>query len=121
MKENMKKCISQLNEYGVVQDAAVLSGDYKANNRLFKKINKAYEMINADEDRTSVYLELLRSAESASTLTSCCANMMKANVETFLARKKLDELVANTEIHPIFSFNAKMFLSEWDKRHLPGV
>ena len=118
MKENILKCIARHNEYGLVLDETTISGDYKTNHQIFKKVKKAYATINDSDDKRLAYLELMRSTTSSSILTSCCANMMKGDIEPNIARKKLEEQAVDAKIHPILAFNAKMFLSEWDKGNI---
>ncbi|MDF9825378.1 hypothetical protein M2475_001833 [Breznakia sp. PF5-3] len=47
--------------------------------------------------------------------------MLKLNISSKLAREKLEEVKNNDEYHPLFRFNAEMFLKEWDKGNIKPI
>jgi len=120
----MKKLLDYLErfeKYGKIRDISNLDGDYKSGNKAYKEMEKIFEMAKESDDREKFYLEILNVSNSPSALITCCAHMMKLDVKSNLARKKLEEIRDGGKYHPIFSFNAKMFLSEWDKGNIKKV
>jgi len=119
-----KKLMDYLNEFiecGTIQDTATLNGDYKANNKAYKKTEKIFSLAKDNYDSEEFYLAILATTVSASALTTCCAHMMKLKVQSDVARKKLEEIQKNKEYHPIFRSNVKLFLQEWDKGNIKPI
>ena len=109
---------TRFEELGRIRDEANLSGDNKLGNKAYKEMEKIYERAVGDSDKEKFYLGIIEMSSSPSALITCCAHMMRMNIKSGIARKKLEEIAKNSTYHPIFQFNAKMFLTEWDKGNI---
>lgn len=108
----------EIEKLGKIRDESNIMGDYKSGNRAYKKIEKNFELVKESSDKEKFYLNILNSSYSASTLTTCCAHMMKLGIHPDITRKKLEEIKNSKEYYPILAFNADMFLKEWDKGNI---
>lgn len=84
-------------------------------------MGKIFEKSINDDSKEKFYLEILATAQDASTITACCVYMMKLNIYPDITRKKLEELIECKDYHPIFIFNVKMVLQEWDKGNIKPI
>ena len=121
MKDNLFNYVEKFIKCGQIQDEAMFTGEYKSSNKTLKITENIFELAKESDDREKFYLEILDVSNSPSALITCCAHMMKLDIKPNLARKKLEEIRDDEKYHPIFSFNAKMFLSEWDKGNIKKV
>ena len=113
-------------EYSRIQEEATFTGDYKASNKTYKKMQKILALAIESDEKEKFFLDILDRASDATTLTHCCADMMKLNIQPKLARERLEEMIRTKKIkgkecHPIFVSDAKLFLEEWDKGHIKPI
>lgn len=119
-----KKLLDYLTEFddlGKLRDEASINGDYKSGNKAYKKMEKIFELAKRSDDKEVFYLNVLNIASCATSLTTCSAHMMRLNIYPELARKKLEDVANSKEYHPILTFNAEMFLKEWDKGNIKPI
>ena len=117
-QKNLLDYLEKYEEFGKILDDANIKGDYKTNNKTYDKMHKIFELAKESKDRESFYLHILHNSTSASALIYCCADMMKLDIYPKQARTKLEEIAKNEEYDPILTFNAEMFLEEWDKGNI---
>lgn len=116
-----KQLEDYINEYirnGEIQGRAFLTGEYKEGNKAFSKMEKIIRKVEKIEENENFYLTILKKSDDANTITCCCGQMLKLQIEPQLARKKLEEIKNSKNNHPILVFNAKMFLQEWDRGNI---
>jgi len=120
----MKDLMFYIDEYeknGIIRDEANRTGNYKVNNMAYKKMEKIFKIAIESSQKEEFFLAILNTSKSPSTLITCCAHMMKLNIHMDLARKKLEEIAYKKGEKSIFSFNAKMFLQEWDAGNIKQI
>ena len=100
-----------------------MKGDYKSSNKAFNKIKKILSIASESDEKEMFFLSIIDIANNATTLTNCCADMMRFNIHPNYARERLEKMIKTKKIdgvecHPIFISNAKLFLQEWDKGNI---
>lgn len=118
MKKSICDYLNDFEECGKIIDKASLDGDYKANNKAFKKTEKIYAIAKNSDEAENFYLTALKESSSVSTIIACCAHMMRLNIQPKLARRKLEKVRKNRNYPAILTFDAEMFLEEWDKGNI---
>ena len=109
------KYIDKFIECGKICTDAKFSGDYKSNNKAYKRMFKILDIAKDSEDAEKFYLTILKRTDDPITLINCCSHMLKLQIQPELARKTLEEIRDSNEIHPFFSSEARIYLQEWDK------
>lgn len=116
--------VNYINEYihnGEIQGKAFITGEYREGNKAFDKMEKIVRKVEETEDKKEFFLTIFEKSKEINTLTCCCAQMLKLQIEPKLARKKLEEIVNSKEVDPVLLFNAKMLLKEWDNGKIKPV
>ena len=120
-KENMKKNImnylDDFEKYGLIQEEASESGEYKKANATLKKLEEILWIAKVDSNSEEFYLKILSTSKRKCTLINACAHMMKLNIQTDLARKELEKIANNPE-KSIDRLSARLFLQEWDNGNI---
>lgn len=124
-----KELMDYRDEYikcGKIQEESTLTGNFEKNNKTFKKLQKILKVASESDEKEMFYLSIINNISEASTLTNCCADMMKLSIKQNLARAELEEMIKSKKIngkdcHPIFISNAKLFLQEWDKGNIKPI
>lgn len=93
-------------ECGKIRDDSIHNGNYKAGNRAYKIQQKIMELAKESDDKEKFYFTILDTLDNASGLIACCTHMMKLNVHTDIARKKLEEFQHNEKFHRIFRYHS---------------
>ena len=119
-----KELINYIEEYiknGEIQGATFITGEYKKGNKAFNKMERIIDKVRDLGEENKFFLSIFEKSKDVNTLTCCCANMLKFQIEPQKARKKLEEIKKSKEINPILAFNAKMLLQEWDKGNIKPI
>lgn len=104
-----------------VHGESTLNGNYKEGNKAYKKIDKIFNIPKNSDDQEVFYLEVLEKSNDANTLTWCCINMLKLNINLEIASAKLKEIASDDNIHPIFKSNAQLTLQKWDEGNIKPI
>lgn len=120
-KKKLMNYINEFLEYGNIQGECTLNGDFKKGNKAYDKCEAIFNIAKNDVEKEKFYTIILNTAIDANTLTKCCAHMLKLNINKKIAIEKLNEITLDESFHPVFRFNAKMFLQEWNKGNIKPV
>lgn len=105
-------------QYDEAIDSAALNGDYKTNNREFRRLDKLFRITSEDMDLAmAVYKNLLTRA-CVTTRISSSAECLKLGIYVDKAVEVLEELSKRTDIG-IRRLNAEMVLRVW-RGDFPG-
>ena len=120
MKRNIMNYLDDFEEYGLIQEEARESGEYKKANATMKKLEKIMMIAKSDSNSEEFYLTILNTSKRKCTIINACAQMLKLNIRTGLARDELKK-IANSPEKSMDRFSAKMFLQEWDKGNIKRI
>ena len=99
-------------------DVASMSGDYKTNNKEFKKRNKLFKILEEDLDMAKEVYEQLLAHDCITTKISAASECLKLGIYTSKAEQILEEISKREDIG-IRRFNAEMVLKVW-RGEFPG-
>lgn len=95
--------------------SALLSGDYKTNNREWQKLHKPFKLFEKDHDLATECINELLKSNNVVVRTHAAAYCLALGINIATGESVLEEIAADPE-NGIFGFNAKMTLAEWKKK-----
>jgi hypothetical protein len=98
-------------------DYATINGDYKTNNKEFKKRDKLFQIVSEDIDLAKEVYSHLLAHSCITTKISSASECLKLNIYTDESIKILEELSKRTDIG-VRRTNAEMVLRVWNGEFL---
>lgn len=120
MKKSIMNYLDDFEKYGIIQDDAIKTGEYKKANATVKKLEKILLVAKDDSENEKFYLTILEKSKSKSAIITACSQMLKLNIKNDLARKELEK-IANSSEKSMHRMSARMFLQEWDKGNIKPI
>lgn len=118
MEKELIDYIEEYIKYSEIQGRTFITGEYKTGNKAFRRMEEIVDKVKGLGKENKFFLSIYEKSSDANTLTCCCVNMLKFQIEPQKARRKLEDIKNSKDIHPIFVFNARIFLQELDKGNI---
>ncbi|MEG0415791.1 MAG: hypothetical protein RR565_06605 [Erysipelothrix sp.] len=120
MNKSIMNYLEDFEQYGIIQDEAIETGEYKKANATVKKLEKILLVAKEDSESEKFYLTILKKSKSKSAIITACSQMLKLNINAEVARNELEK-IANSSEKSMSRMSAKMFLQEWDKGNIKPI
>lgn len=113
-----QEIIDFFNKSGPVLEKATWTGEYKNANKIKRQSLKYLNALKNDELLARNVLDILLESACVDTRITAAAYSLSLNIDVDRAKTVLVEIMNNPSEYKIYSFNAKMTLSEWEKGNL---
>ena len=113
--DTVEEVIKIYEQLGKIMYEATLSGDYRANNKVGKKLVNIFKLFEKDEDFGKKCIDKLLESECVVVRTKAAAYCLALRYNDEYAISLLND-IANNDDNGIFGFNAKMLLEVWEKK-----